>query len=114
MEAAYSGVAYRDAVVANDSFERIREAMTIYRGTGWKARGHELEFGFYGIYDVILDPPQSPIAAIEPQTAQLEAGVMFGTRPAIKVWKFDMPRLGFGYRSAGELSGWRIVLGAPF
>jgi len=25
-----------------------------------------------------------------------------------------MPRLGIGYREAGVLSGWRLVLGDPF
>jgi hypothetical protein len=113
-ELVYAGVNYRDRTVPNDEFERLRQAFSMYRGSGWKARAHEFEFGFYGVYDLVFDPPTAPVANIEPQTLQLEAGVMFGTRPAIKVWKFDLPRIGLGYRVAGELSGWRIVFGDPF
>jgi len=113
-ELVYAGVSYRDASVSNDRFERLRQAFSLYRGTGWRPRGRELEIGIYGVYDLIFDPPTAPVADINPQMLQLEAGVMFGTRPAIKVWKFDLPRIGFGYRNAGDLSGWRLVFGKPF
>jgi len=45
---------------------------------------------------------------------QAEFGVTFSTRPVFKIWRFDAPRLGLGYRLAGELSAWHILLGAPF
>lgn len=28
--------------------------------------------------------------------------------------RFDAPRLGFGYRLAGELSAWHFLIGVPF
>ena len=41
-------------------------------------------------------------------------GITFATRPRIKLWHFDAPRIGFGYRIAGDVSAFRIVLGVPF
>jgi hypothetical protein len=41
-------------------------------------------------------------------------GVVFGTRPALRLWKVPLPRVGLSYRFAGDLSAVRIVLGAPF
>ena len=45
---------------------------------------------------------------------QAEFGFTFSTRPAFKIWRFDAPRLGFGYRLAGELSAWHFLIGVPF
>ena len=84
------------------------------RGIGWKIRGRELEFGMYAIFDVILDPPTAPVAEERSQSIQAEFGFTFGTRPRFKIWRWDAPRLGFGYRLAGELSAWHFLIGAPF
>jgi hypothetical protein len=112
-EFAYAGVLYRDEV-PNDRFVRVRQAVELRRAVGKAFRRHRLEIGWYGIFDLILDPPTAPLAVVHRQPMQLETGVMFGASPAIKIWRFDLPRLGFGFRAAGELSGWRIVFGAPF
>ena len=48
------------------------------------------------------------------QPYQAEFGFTFATRPRYRLWKFNAPRLGFGYRLAGELSAWRFVIGEPF
>jgi hypothetical protein len=45
---------------------------------------------------------------------QLEVGITFNGYPRPQIGHLHWPRLGFGYRFAGEFSGWRIVLGAPF
>ena len=81
---------------------------------GVKLRSHELEVGFYPIIDFILDPPTAPVADAGQEPLQAEVGVTFSTRPRFKMWRFDAPRLGFGYRMAGDLSAWRIVIGVPF
>jgi hypothetical protein len=112
-ELAFSGVRYRDSV-PSDRFMRLRQAFELRRPAGRKIRGHRFEWGWYGIFDVILDPPTAPVSEVESVPWQVEMGVMFGTTPAIQVWRFPLPRLGFGYRAAGQLSGWRIVIGAPF
>ncbi len=112
-EFGYASVDYRDGT-PNDSFVRIRQAMDFTTGVGWSTRGHELELGLYGIVDVIIDPPTVPVADGDREPLQLEAGFTLATRPRYKIWKFDAPRLGFGYRYAGSISGWRFVIGVPF
>lgn len=112
-EFAYAGVKYRDDT-PNDSFVRLRQGIDFTRGVGWSARGHELELGLYGILDVIVDPPTVPVADGDREPFQFEAGFTFASRPRVKIWKFDAPRMGFGYRYAGNISGWRFVLGVPF
>ncbi len=112
-ELAYAGVKYRQDT-PDDEFLRLRQAFDLTRGVRLHARGRQLEVGIYGVFDVIGDPPTAPLADVDEQPVQAEFGVTFATRPRIKIWRFDAPRLGFGYRLAGELSAWRFVIGAPF
>jgi hypothetical protein len=112
-ELAYAGVKYRHDT-PGDQFLRFRQAFDFTRGVGWRARGHELEFGVYAVFDFIVDPPTAPLADAVEAPGQGEVGITFSTRPAIKIWRFDAPRIGFGYRIAGPLSSWRIVIGTPF
>jgi hypothetical protein len=112
-ELAYAGVRYRSDT-PGDRFLRLRQAFDLTRTVGWRARGHELEFGVYTIFDVIVDPPTAPVAGAREEPVQSEFGFTLASRPRVKLWRFDAPRLGFGYRFAGELSAWRFVIGAPF
>jgi hypothetical protein len=112
-ELAYSGVIYRKET-PNDQFFRIRQGFDFTRGMGVRLRGHELEFGFYSIIDFIGDPPSAPLADAGQEPFQVELGITLSSRPRFKIWRFDTPRVGFGYRMAGDLSAWRIVLGVPF
>lgn len=112
-ELAYAGVRYRRDT-PNDRFLRLRQAFDLSRGVGLKVRGRELEFGIYSIWDVIADPPTAPVAGAREEPVQAEFGITFSSRPRVRIWRFDAPRLGFGYRFAGELSAWRLVIGAPF
>jgi hypothetical protein len=113
-ELAFARVDYRDSSAADDSFVRLRQGVDFSRGLGMKIRGYELELGLYGMLDVIVDPPTVPVADAEREPVQFEAGFTLATRPRVKIWRWDAPRIGFGYRLAGEISGWRLVFGAPF
>jgi hypothetical protein len=112
-EFAYAGVAYHHDT-PGDQFVRLRQAFDFTRGMGWRLRGREFEFGWYAIFDQIIDPPTAPVAGVRKVPIQTEFGFTLASRPRLKVWKFDAPRIGFGYRLAGELSAWRFVIGAPF
>jgi hypothetical protein len=112
-ELAFAGVNYRHDA-PGDRFVRLRQAFDLTRGFGRHVREHQLEVGVYAIFDAIIDPPTMPLAGREDAPVQAEFGVTFASRPRIRIWKFDAPRLGFGYRLAGELSAWRFVIGAPF
>ena len=112
-ELAFARVDYRNST-PDDSFVRLRQGIDFTRGIGVSIRGYELELGLYGILDVIVDPPTLPVADAEREPVQFEAGFTLATLPRVKIWRFDAPRIGFGYRLAGEISGWRVVFGAPF
>jgi len=112
-ELAYAGVNYRNDT-PNDQFLRIRQAFDLTNGIGWHMGDKEVELGVYAIFDAIVDPPTAPLADAESEPIQAEFGFTLSTRPRIKIWRFDAPRLGFGYRIAGDLSAWRFVIGVPF
>ena len=112
-EIAVAGVNYRETI-PNDEFVRLRQGFDVTRGLGWKIYGREVELGLYAIGDLILDPPTVPVANADRQPGQAEFGFTLATRARFKIWRFDAPRLGFGYRFAGDLSAWRFVIGEPF
>jgi len=112
-ELAFAGVKYRNDT-PSDRFLRLRQAFDFTRGVGWRVRDRELELGVYAIFDAILDPPTAPVAGAGEESGQAEFGITFATRPRFKLWRFDAPRIGFGYRIAGDLSAYRIVIGVPF
>jgi len=112
-ELNFSGVGYRQDLPA-DEFVRFRQGISLARGMKWKIRGREVEFGMYGIFDLILDPPTAPVVDGHREPLQAEFGVTVNTRPPFKIWRWDAPRLGIGYRFAGELSSWHFLIGAPF
>lgn len=98
---------------ANDSFTRLRNGVELRRSFG-AAAGRRFELGVYGVSDIYFDAPHGPQSGISAKTLQFEGGLMFGANPMYQVWGIPLPRLGIGYRSAGVLSGWRLVLGDPF
>lgn len=112
-ELALAGVDYRKDI-PNDRFVRARQAFDYTRGLGWKIAGREAELGLYAIADLIADPPTVPVVNGREEPLQVELGFTVATRARFRIWKFDAPRLGFGYRYAGDLSGWRFVIGEPF
>jgi hypothetical protein len=112
-EAIYSGVEYRGDL-PNDDFVRLRNSVEISKGTGHTLAGYEIEWAAFGVLDVYVDPPTGPATGLDVPEAQFETGLAFGTRPRWRVWKIPLPRLGISYRFAGDLSGIRFVIGAPF
>jgi len=100
---------------AGDHFTRIRNGLELRHQVGGPTHdARRFELGVYGISDVYLDAPQGPDSGISARTLQFEFGLMFGMNPMYQVWGFALPRIGIGYRDAGVLSGWRLVLGEPF
>jgi len=112
-ELAYAAVKYRSDNPGQE-FLRLRQGFDLTRRLGWRLHDHPLEFGIYLIHDLIVDPPTAPLAGADQEPMQMELGVTLSTSPRLKIWKFDAPRLGLGYRFAGDLSTWRLLIGAPF
>jgi len=98
-----------------DHFARLRAGAEARHSVGRPWREHQIELGAYAMLDVIADPPRLPVPGSEPEVLQMESGVTLGTRDALRIWwGIPLPRLGIGYRFAGDYSSWRLVFGAPF
>jgi hypothetical protein len=113
VDLAHAGVHYHSDL-PNDSFTRLRDGLELRRNFGWSLRARQAQPGLYGVTDIYLDAPSGPASGIAARTVQFEAGLMFGADPMWQIHGIPMPRLGIGYRVAGVLSGWRLVIGDPF
>jgi hypothetical protein len=113
-EIAWAGVDYRTAGVGGDDFLRLRAAMELRRGTRRTVRGREIEVGAFTIMDAFPDAPRPPGTAARASTLQLEGGLVLGLQPPPRYRRLALPRFGVGYRLAGDLSGWHLVIGSPF
>ncbi|MBS0365230.1 MAG: hypothetical protein JSR67_05310 [Proteobacteria bacterium] len=112
-ELVHAGVRYMGSL-PNDAFTRLRDSVELRRAFDVQWREHRLELSPYLVTDVYLNAPNGPGSGISARTLQLEAGLMWGVRPMWQVLGMSLPRLGVGYRQAGILSGWRLVIGDPF
>ncbi len=112
-ELALVVVDYRTAH-GSDRFLRLRNAADVRRDTLRLGGTRKLVVGLYGMLDIVADPPEAPAGAGKQSVVQAEAGITLNTDPRFEVGPVRWPRLGFGYRYAGDFSGWRIVIGAPF
>jgi hypothetical protein len=113
-EGTYSAVHYPDGDLPDDDFLRIRNGVTLSKGSGHWLAGREVEYGLYTFVDAYLDPPTGPTTGLDVPAVQFEAGVVLGTRPTWRVMRVPVPRLGLSYRFAGDVSSIRFVIGAPF
>jgi len=98
----------------NESFTRLRDGIELRRKLNLTWRSRALEISPYAILDVYFNAPSGPSSGIAPKTFQYELGLMMGVTPRWVILGVPLPRLGIGYREAGVLSGWRLVLGDPF
>ena len=112
-ELTFTGVSWQHNL-PNERFVRLRQAARVSNGTGLRWRGYEAEGGTYAILDVILDSPRPAIADARQEKVQAEFGLLIGTRPGFTIGRSGPLRLGIGYRVAGEMSGFRLVLGSAF
>jgi hypothetical protein len=119
-ELNHAGVHYYHAAtdsgqsVPSDHFTRWRNGAELRHLFGAPFRERRWEAGVYGVADIYLDAPQGAASGISANTLQYETGLMFGLNPMYQVWGITVPRLGIGYRFAGQYSGWRLVIGEPF
>jgi len=111
----HAGVDYLGAsALPADSFTRLRNGAELRHDIGVAVGERQIQVAPYGLIDVYFDAPSGPDSGISARTIQLEVGLMLGVRPMWKILGVDAPRLGIGYRVAGPLSGWRVVISDPF
>jgi hypothetical protein len=109
----YAGVHYHGDL-PNESFTRLRNAIEWRRNVWHAFRSRELQLVPYAITDIYFNAPEGPASGISARTIQFELGVMLDVSPKWEILGVPMPRLGLGWREAGVLSGWRLVLGDAF
>jgi hypothetical protein len=109
---AYAGAHYHGE--PNQSLTRLRNGAELRRNLNLTWRSRALQLAPYAIADVYFEAPSGPASGIAPRTFQYELGLMFGLSPQWEIHGVSLPRLGIGWREAGVLSGWRLVLGDPF
>jgi hypothetical protein len=112
-ELLYAGVRFRGDV-PNDSFTRLRNGAELRRDLPWTIQGRPLQIAPFGVLDIYLKAPTGPASGISAQTLQFSAGFALGVHPMWEILGIELPRIGIGYRSAGELSGWYVLFGDPF
>jgi hypothetical protein len=110
----FAGVIYKSSAVANDSLVRLRNGFELRRGTGVTFGHHEIELSIYGFADYFPDAPRPPVEGTRASHLQIEPGFMIGALPPWQIRGFQLPRLGIGYRFAGDLSGWHLLISTPF
>ena len=110
---AYAAAHYHGDV-PNESFTRLRDGVELRRNLNLTWHSRAVEIAPYAILDVYFNAPSGPSSGISPRTFQYELGLMMGVTPRWVILGVPLPRLGIGYREAGVLSGWRLVLGDPF
>jgi hypothetical protein len=113
-ELAYAGVHYHDSNLPTDSFTRLRDGIELRRNFNWSGHERRAQLAPYAIADIYFNAPSGPYSGISARTLQFETGFMLGAVPMWEIHGFTLPRIGIGYRNAGVLSGWRLVLGDPF
>lgn len=112
-ELVLAAVDYRGDIPA-DRFLRMRNAVDLRSETVRITPNRRLLAGVYVIADIVTDAPEVPHEVGQQSMMQVELGLTFNTEPRPRVGAWRWPRLGVGYRMAGDFSGWRIVFGAPF
>ena len=97
-----------------DAYLRLRNAIQFDLATTTGVGEHRLRVSPYVLVDVYAIPPRSPVSSQDIQRTQMEPGLSFSLEPRPARLGIPLPALGISYRIAGELSGWRLAIGAPF
>jgi len=113
-EPVYAAVHYHNVQLPDDYFTRLRNGVEVRRSLHVTWDGRKVQLAPYAAMDYYFHAPEDPASGLSSRTLQFETGLMLGVKPMWQVWGLSLPRLGLGYRFAGTLSGWRLVIGDPF
>jgi hypothetical protein len=112
-ELNYAAVHYKGDL-PNESFTRLRNGAELRHNVGTVFHSRKMQLSPYLVTDIYFNAPEGPASGIAARTVQFEVGLMLNVTPNWVIHGIPLPRLGLGYREAGVLSGWRLVLGEPF
>ncbi len=102
-----TSVAGRDAMVMA---ETAFSASHLFGSGG----GGQADYAPYFVWRVYFGGVDEPLPGEDPNTlGQYEAGMTFGSRDPVRLWKIPVPRLGVAYLFGNDLAAVRIVFGTP-
>lgn len=106
----------QDETHSSDDFTRLRVGLTARRPFDAYATGQRADVLGYAFVELFTDAPAGPATQDGKGglPAQYEVGFTLGATEQMHLWKFPVPRVGFGYRFGDGLQVYRLVLGAPF
>ena len=92
--------------------ESAVEARHLLRGAGGSGNA---DYGLYGVVHAYARESGHPFVAAQGSrlVGEYEAGITFGARRRMRLWKIPLPRLGLGYLFGHDLRAFRIVFGTP-
>ncbi len=102
-----------------DDFALFTHRVQLRRVLASRLQGRALHWSPYASLRWYADPPSTPLTANGlpgGRTARVQAELGFSLGPVVplKLGRFDLPALGFGYRFGKNLSVFRLVIGQPF
>lgn len=97
-----------------DAFLRVRNAIQGDLPAPLPSGERRLHIAPYLMVDLYAQPPTSPVSGRDAQRRQTELGLSFTLDPRPTRLGIPLPAVGLSYRFAGDLSGWRLAIGAPF
>ena len=97
-----------------DAFLRLRNAIQGDLPAPLPAGERRLHVAPFLLVDLYAEPPRSPVTGRDTQRRQTELGLSLTLEPRPTRLGIPLPALGISYRFAGDLSGWRLAIGAPF
>jgi hypothetical protein len=78
-------------------------------------KGNRLNWGPYVMSYLYLEPTKVWLEETPLEVgSQYELGITVGPEERIDLWRFEVPRLGLGYRFGDSVSAVRVVFGAAF
>ena len=101
-------------VAQDDNLVRVRNGLEVRHLTGLTIAQPEIELSVYGFADYFPDAPRPPVAGTRTSRFQVEPGFLLGAAPQWRIHNVELPRLGIGYRFAGDLSGRHLDISTPF
>ncbi len=106
---------FKSDLELTDDYWELKLGLDVGIPLGFNIAGNEAYLSPYGIrrqfVHALIERPDGDPLEIDFNN---EIGLAFGTRPKIKLWFFNLPRIGVGYRFGPNVSGWRLSFGFPF
>lgn len=102
-------------VEMDEDYAKLETGLELRHPLGLAVKGHGLDWGPYSMIDVYFQPTKVWIEDKPLDVGrQYEVGFTVGTKEPVVVWRFELPRIGLGYRFGDGVSAVRLVLGAAF